>query len=214
MKVGELNCQAKPQLSSNEQKLFQTLNRLSTIRKVFTPEILIDFVGRIDFEVCFKSLADREMIVYESTAVGFLLKEVIRVNVKANGLPCKNESIQDKVQLLPFLTPRRGHFELTEERFTKIRNICLERKALSCSMIKSMNYTDFLLTEYWHLVSWKVKQLAGSRCRVCNSSEQLEVHHRNYKIHGLEIFYLDKELTCLYSDCHTMYHEKIKTVAV
>lgn len=45
----------------------------------------------------------------------------------------------------------------------------------------------------------------GRRCRLCNSKERLEVHHRTYKRRGNEK--LD-DLTTLCHRCHATYHNK------
>lgn len=71
--------------------------------------------------------------------------------------------------------------------------------------IKSMDYYDFLLTPYWKAISEKVRKNAGFKCQICNSSENLNVHHRTYYNHGDEIHHME-DLTCICDNCHEKYH--------
>jgi len=70
-----------------------------------------------------------------------------------------------------------------------------------------MNYNDYLLTDYWKMVSQAVKARAGYRCQICNSELDLQAHHRTYEHRGNEINHLD-DLTCLCRRCHAVFHGK------
>lgn len=71
--------------------------------------------------------------------------------------------------------------------------------------IQEMNYYTFLNTIYWKVVAKKVKERAGYRCQLCNSSENLNVHHRSYRNHGYEVLHLE-DLICLCHECHEKHH--------
>lgn len=71
--------------------------------------------------------------------------------------------------------------------------------------IKGMNYQDFLNTLYWKTIAEKVKY-RSKKCAVCNSEENLNVHHRTYEHHGEELYYMWKDLVCLCHECHEKYH--------
>lgn len=71
--------------------------------------------------------------------------------------------------------------------------------------IVKMDYKDFLNTKYWKAIAEKVKRRAGDKCNVCNSTENLNVHHRTYEHHGYELYNL-KDLVCLCKECHEKYH--------
>lgn len=75
--------------------------------------------------------------------------------------------------------------------------------------IKQMDYGEFLQTPYWKAVAQQVRHRSRYRCQVCNSAEFLQVHHRDYSIHGEEHLYLN-ELVCLCSTCHQTHHRKNK----
>jgi hypothetical protein len=56
---------------------------------------------------------------------------------------------------------------------------------------------------------WKAKrQLAlerdGHRCRICNATDRLDVHHRTYERFGHEDL---SDLTALCRDCHDRHHD-------
>ena len=70
-----------------------------------------------------------------------------------------------------------------------------------------MNYKDYLQTDYWKAVAFKVKERAEFRCVVCNSSEGLSAHHRTYDHRGNELSHLN-DLTCLCGACHNLYHKQ------
>lgn len=73
--------------------------------------------------------------------------------------------------------------------------------------IECMNYVDFLNTPYWKAISEEVKKKAHYKCQICNGNKKLQVHHRSYENHGLELYHLE-DLICLCEDCHTKYHFK------
>lgn len=73
--------------------------------------------------------------------------------------------------------------------------------------IQSMEYRNFLKTPYWRAIAAHTKYKAGYRCQVCNSSQRLATHHRNYAIRGYEHSQL-QELTVLCDSCHSQFHRK------
>lgn len=73
------------------------------------------------------------------------------------------------------------------------------------NFIKNMSYADFLKTPYWNAIAENVKKKANYRCQMCNSTENLNVHHRSYQNHGNELHHME-DLICLCKECHTKYH--------
>ena len=47
-----------------------------------------------------------------------------------------------------------------------------------------MPYDAYLRTDHWFILSNKVKERDGKRCKLCNSKNQLTAHHRSYKNRG------------------------------
>lgn len=72
--------------------------------------------------------------------------------------------------------------------------------------ICEMDYHDFLQTPYWKGIAENVKRFHDYRCQLCDGTEGLSVHHKNYDIHGDEIHHM-KDLVCLCKDCHEKFHE-------
>lgn len=75
--------------------------------------------------------------------------------------------------------------------------------------IRKMQYSDFLNTAYWKNISFEVKSRAGFKCQLCGKGGSLNVHHRDYSIHGDELHNIS-DLTCLCADCHAKIHGKYK----
>ena len=72
--------------------------------------------------------------------------------------------------------------------------------------LDSSERQTYIKSAKWKRFSKTVKERDGNRCRVCNKSDRLEVHHRNYD-------YLYKEdendfadLTTLCRNCHNQHH--------
>lgn len=107
-----------------------------------------------------------------------------------------------------FLTPEKDWDKSisTSMRMSLICSRNVDWEFLS-SHIRSMDYQSFLKTLYWKEVAQTSKKRAGYRCQVCNSREQLAVHHRSYRIHGFEHAHLN-ELTVLCKACHSCFHNK------
>jgi hypothetical protein len=72
--------------------------------------------------------------------------------------------------------------------------------------IKSLVYKTFLETKYWKIVGVHVKQIKGSHCSVCPSCDHIDVHHRTYEHHGMEIVFWESDLTPLCHRCHETFH--------
>ena len=72
--------------------------------------------------------------------------------------------------------------------------------------ILQMPYKDFLQTPYWKAISQKVMKKANYKCQLCNSNENLNVHHRTYEHHGYELYHIN-DLICLCQDCHEIHHD-------
>ncbi len=67
-------------------------------------------------------------------------------------------------------------------------------------------YQDYLLSPRWPELRKQAIYRDGGRCRLCNSSDNLEVHHRRYpKVWGEETV---DDLTTLCSDCHDFFSAK------
>lgn len=74
--------------------------------------------------------------------------------------------------------------------------------------IEEMEYSEFLRTPYWKIISFLVKKKNGFKCAMCNSKENLHVHHKSYDLHGYEHMKDGFDmLTPVCADCHSKHHE-------
>lgn len=130
--------------------------------------------------------------------------------------PIKSEEMLDTENIIDetqtyidsFLIPNEEFLDFSEnlsiiEEVIKSKNVNLKT---IYSYIRKMKYSDFLKTTYWKFVSYKKKSISKFKCQVCNSSKNLNVHHKTYVHHGEEIFYIESDLVCLCENCHKLYH--------
>ena len=75
--------------------------------------------------------------------------------------------------------------------------------------MKFKSYQDYLISEDWkRLRNLKLKQ-ADNKCQLCNSADNLQIHHRTYK----RVYEEDlNDLTVLCSYCHYRFHEKLSKI--
>ena|SRR5271167_3798758 len=73
--------------------------------------------------------------------------------------------------------------------------------------LRTMPYLDYLRTPEWEARRQQVLERDGHRCRVCNGTEQLNVHHRTYERRGDEDL---NDLTTLCRSCHEYFHHREK----
>jgi 5-methylcytosine-specific restriction endonuclease McrA len=74
-----------------------------------------------------------------------------------------------------------------------------------------MEYKEYLLSDEWKKKRKAVLKRAGYRCQLCNSNENLHVHHRTYE----NIFHEDLgDLTVLCGNCHKIFHNLKKILGL
>ena len=70
----------------------------------------------------------------------------------------------------------------------------------------SMDYSEYLQTDYWKTLSKQCKEEAWNKCKLCNSSKNLNTHHRSYKNRWL--VWEKDDLIVLCNKCHAKFHDK------
>lgn len=65
-----------------------------------------------------------------------------------------------------------------------------------------MDYLEYINSPEWEARANNAKRRAGDRCQVCNSPNNLQVHHRTYIRLGQEI---PDDLTVLCDTCHELF---------
>lgn len=69
---------------------------------------------------------------------------------------------------------------------------------------KPFDYHAYLRSPEWKAKRDAQVETAGGRCQVCNSTKQLNCHHRTYERIGNEI---PDDLFVLCADCHQIFHD-------
>lgn len=93
-----------------------------------------------------------------------------------------------------------GQRKLDESRAERVR--AFESSARS-NELRSMPYQEYLDSPEWKAKRLLVLDRDGHICRLCSSSERLNVHHRTYDNRGDEPL---EDLTTLCQACHEMFH--------
>src|SRR3972149_8589539 len=71
---------------------------------------------------------------------------------------------------------------------------------------KMITYYEYLESDLWSKLRAKVKKRDKRRCRLCNSSGNLHVHHRKYpEVYGQEPL---EDLITICEKCHGLFHKK------
>jgi 5-methylcytosine-specific restriction endonuclease McrA len=71
--------------------------------------------------------------------------------------------------------------------------------------MKPAGYDNYLRSEHWQQVREDALSRARRRCQVCNSPDELHVHHRTYERLGFE---RAGDVTVLCRGCHKLFHEQ------
>lgn len=79
----------------------------------------------------------------------------------------------------------------------------IDEAAARLVVISKLPYSEFLKTPEWKQIRDAALEQAGYRCQVCNSPDQLQVHHRDYSNLPLETL---ADLTVLCDGCHEIVH--------
>lgn len=71
--------------------------------------------------------------------------------------------------------------------------------------LRTMPYKEYLDTPEWKSRSERMKRIAGNRCQVCNSPDNLNTHHRTYDRRGNEKMGEGGDLFVLCEECHELF---------
>ena len=77
------------------------------------------------------------------------------------------------------------------------------------SWLRSLPYNEYLKTDHWQSVRHYCLCRDHFKCMVCNSENNLDVHHRTYERLGCEEI---GDLATLCRDCHSLFHKNGKLV--
>ena len=91
-----------------------------------------------------------------------------------------------------------------------ITSMIFEWQCVEVVPLGACDYQLYLKTEHWQRVRQATIDRFGGRCAVCNSNQQLDVHHRTYERRGCETP-ADTILLC--RGCHDLFHKNGKLAA-
>ncbi len=68
-------------------------------------------------------------------------------------------------------------------------------------------YSEYLRSKHWQETRKGALERAHNRCQLCNSPDNLHVHHRTYENIGKEN---PEDLIALCRGCHYLFHKRMK----
>lgn len=102
------------------------------------------------------------------------------------------------------LVERVAYARDVESAFEQFRTQCTHR--FYVKRLREMPYQQYLQSAHWKQIRLQALDEAGHRCQLCNSPQQLNVHHRTYERRGEELL---GDLTVLCRSCHSRFHQKV-----
>lgn len=81
-----------------------------------------------------------------------------------------------------------------------------QRRREQTQALRNMSYKEYLQTDHWKSTRMGALKRARFKCQLCNSKDDLNVHHRTYDRLGGE---LASDLIVLCRSCHGKFHDKI-----
>jgi hypothetical protein len=70
----------------------------------------------------------------------------------------------------------------------------------------TVNYLDYLQSIEWLQLCARALEYYGNRCAICNSPDNLQVHHRTYERLGQELI---TDVTILCDECHKLNSRRL-----
>lgn len=106
-----------------------------------------------------------------------------------------------------YLNPVKSFVNIKEGYYYLTHLFCDDERI--SDYIQEMPYKDFLNTPYWKAIAYKKKEKTLFKCELCNSNENICVHHKTYINHGKELYNM-KDLIVLCKNCHEKFHDIVK----
>ena len=163
-------------------------------------------------EVINKDKPDMSYIIYDSPQINVSTKFREQERLK------KAADNATKNYIKKYLTPDR-HFKRDHSIDTYLQELQSPKFPIGWNYIQNyicdrLTYDEFLLTEYWEIISiWK-KVHSDFTCQFCgkkfNMMSKLNIHHHTYENHGREHlpYVIENVLVCWCEDCHKTWHEQ------
>lgn len=157
---------------------------------------IADYVGPAHAGVRCQGCGEKFTIKVKSRSHWKEIQNAVRPNNKRWHLPILCEDCENK---------RTEEMEAREMRYEQQR----QRQIQLLHELKTMPYADYLQTEHWQEKRRSALKSAHFRCQLCNTQDELHVHHRTYERRGEENM---KDLIVLCKNCHAKFHDKLSEI--
>lgn len=139
-------------------------------------------------------------------------EEILRRNLSLMFPSFSNEKVANAVRLVCYRTqsankPRKT--KVAKSLPKKVKEWLTKAKAIHHPSLATCSYPQFLASKYWLCIrNAKLEQHAG-KCERCNKSNNLQVHHLDYKKRGFEHENF-KRIILLCDGCHNQRHKFVR----
>lgn len=104
-------------------------------------------------------------------------------------------------------TTCKNCIENISENFSNEMKAKIKTEKEEMNKLKKMPYKEYLQTEHWKNKRKSTLKKAKYKCELCNSKDNLNVHHKTYENRGCE---MSRDLIVLCEKCHSKFHDKLK----
>ncbi len=144
---------------------------------------------------------DPKMTALQTLATGFVLGTTFEL-IADNKVRVDGEIDAAQESTWPvFLQQVEANIEEIRAAMVYAHRWQAEHRALE---LATMPYAEYLQTMEWYQTRTWIVERAGARCQVCNSPDDLHVHHRTYERRGHE---QASDLIALCAVCHKLFHD-------
>ena len=201
-----------------KRQVFNSLEALELLRndEVLSHSDILELYAILYFEFS-DLLKERELakaIPYE-VPVGSDFKKLMKKHYK--GLPFKCVGCGAVAYAIPD-ERKTSREKISGESSRGLCEGCLEEQNLDLAKLKPGNiairylriipYKAYLQTFHWIQTRNKALERAGFKCQLCNSDDNLQVHHRTYENLGDE---QNADLIVLCANCHKKFHDIVES---
>ncbi|MCA0455664.1 MAG: HNH endonuclease [Chloroflexi bacterium] len=114
-----------------------------------------------------------------------------------------NRNFPDYVSLMDFIRDQNKYNALTPLFVVECINLWdVWLKRIVKQKFGKKPYRYYLKSAHWQRIR-KRALIIDSKCALCNSDKNIQIHHRTYEHFGYEMM---EDLTVLCADCHHIFH--------
>jgi len=102
-----------------------------------------------------------------------------------------------------FFICKKCREQRNEERI-KTRDIETSNRNKNINYLKNLQYSEYLQSKHWRHFRENVLKRSNYRCSICNTDNNIHVHHRTYENRGHENY---EDVIVLCGNCHHLFHK-------